>query len=247
MNFRNETLTRRRMIGLFGGLGAAVASGGFLAGNQAAAAGGPLEATIDVYAFTEPYNGSEVVREILAGEVVENLDPLNPEVVNGYRHLRLSDGLAGWALDYAFEPVGGSPEDPVFNIIRFLTREDAIFADPYGDVIADLVFGTQVEASTIRDGEFVLGRVWLEGGPVEGWVRNWLLTPDTAVVRTVVLPDLTGSAPMLAEPNADAEVIAEIPHDSKVIDYDGEIVNDYRGVESAYGPGWISQEYLGVG
>lgn len=247
MNFGNETFTRRGMLRLMGGAGAAAATGGLLLRTPATAAGGPLEAVIDVTVFEEWYNGSTPVTQLYVGDLVENFDPLNPEVVNGYRHIRVADGRGGWVLDYALEPADALPEDPVFNIIRFLTRQDDLLVDPYGEVIATLPFGTQVETSTTLDGEFVLGRGWLESGPVEGWVRNWLLTPDTARVYSVVLLETGAVAPMVAEPYDGAAWVADIPDGSKVIDYDGEVVDGYRGVESEFGTGWISQEYLGVG
>lgn len=248
MNTQTEKLTRRRMIGLIGGATATVATGSLLFNApNALAAGGPLEVTTNVNLYAEADGSSEIIRLVEMGEQVTNADVMHPEVLNGYRHVSTAQGEIGWINDAYLEPADAPPSDPVFNSFRFVTLEESLLSGPEGYPMATLSFGTQVEASSTYNGEFVYVRVWLEGGETYGWVRSWLLTPDTARCFEVVLPELEGFVPMLAEPGNENSWVADIPHGSKAIDYDDVVVDGYRGVETEYGTGWISQEYLGVG
>lgn len=248
MNFQTEKLSRRRMIGLLGGATAAAATGSLFLNTQGAmAAGGPFEVIAEAHLVTTPNEASTTIRVLEVGEQVTNLDPLNPEMVNGFRHVRTAYNEVGWIVRTYLQPVDAPPQDPIFDAIRFVTVEEPLLSDAYGVEIATLPFGSQVEASDIREGEYIFVKVWLTEGETYGWVRNWLLTPEGVKAFTVNLPELTGVVPLLAEPNNPDTWIADVPHGANALDYDGEIVEEHRGVETEFGTGWIYQGYLGVG
>lgn len=243
----NKPMNRRGAFKLVAGAGLAAAGAGApLTSHSTMAAGGPLEVTSDVNLYVDT-DLAEVVRVLETGEQVTHFDVMNPELVDGHRHVTTSLGESGWVNDIYLHPVGTPPEETIFATPRWVTVNENMLAQPNGDVVANLEFGTQVEVSTLVEGEFIYGRVWLESGIVVGWVRTWILAPESARPFTVTLPELEGWVPMMAEANDDATVVAEVPVGAKVIDYDGIESNGYLGVESALGSGWIRKEFLGVG
>lgn len=228
-NLFSSPMNRRRAFGMIAGAVVAGSGVGMLSRPASMqAAGGVLEAIRDLNIRSEPTINSPVIGWIGTGQLAYDVVPGSPEVIDGYRHITTQEDVTGWALDDGLTwHDGGDPVDPV---IRYLAREDNLLIEPYGQPIMWLDFGAQVRATEEVSGEFRLVRVFKVDEEVDGWIRNWILTPDTAARYTVDAPIPGPHAPLLAEPDFDSEWIAEVPEGEFVLDYDHEVVDGFYGV-----------------
>lgn len=244
-NVFSTPMNRRRAFGMIAGAAVAGSSIGLLSqSGTTLAGGGVLEAIRDLNLRSEPTIDSPVIGWVGTGQLVHDVNPGSPEVVDGYRHILTEDGTQGWVLDDGLKWHDGSDPGPGDPVIRYLAREENLLIEPYGQPIMWLDFGTQVRATEEVSGEYRLVRVYNVEEEIDGWIPNWILTPDTTIRYAVSAPIPGPNAPLLAEPDLEADWVAEVPDGEYVLDYDHEVVDGFYGVQWRDVSGWILGDFL---
>lgn len=244
-NVFSTPMNRRRAFGMIAGAAVAGSSLGLLSRSEATqAAGGVLEAVRDLNLRSEASIDSPVIGWIGTGQLATDVVPGQPEMIDGYRHITTDEDVTGWALDDGLKWQYDTDPDPELPAVRYLAREDNLLLDPGGEPIMWLDFGTQVRPTDEVSGEYRLVRVNNVEEEVDGWIRNWVLTPDSTARFTVDAPIPGPNAPLLAAPDLEAEWVAEVPEGEYVLDYDHEVVNGFYGVQWRDVSGWMLESLL---
>lgn len=249
MNVPNTLFTtpmnRRRAFGMLAGAAVAGSSIGLLSQSQSTqAAAGVLEAIRDLNIRSEPTIDSPAIGWIGTGQRATDVVPGQPDVIEGYRHISTEDGTNGWALDDGLQWADDSDPDPDPQAVRYLAAPDNLLLDPGGEAIMWLDFATQVRPTAeVADG-YRLVRVNNVEEEVDGWIPNWILTPDTTTRYTLSAPTPGPSAPLYAEPHLESDWVAEVPDSELVLDYDHEVVDGFYGVQWRDTTGWMLESHL---
>lgn len=244
-NALSTPMNRRRVFGMIAGAAVAGSGIGMLSRSERAhAAGGVLEAIRDLNLRSEASIDSPVIGWIGTGQLATDVVPGQPEVIDGYRHITTEDDVRGWALDDGLKWHDESDPDPELPAVRYLAREDNLLLDPGGEAIMWLDFGTQVRPTEEVSDGYRLVRVFNVEEEVDGWIPNWILTPETAARFAVNAPIPGPNAPLLAEPDLEADWVAEVPAGEYVLDYDHEVVDGFYGVQWRDVTGWILGDFL---
>lgn len=225
-----ESVTRRRLLGLLIGAGAAVSTWPLV--TSAATGAGTYRTTAALNLRAGPSTSSRVLRVMPAGAIVVDYDGV---LSNGFRGVDYK-GTVGWASD-AYLVLVSAPSDPVFVGTAKTTAAVNLRSGPStsNQVLRVVPAGTWVQISdTVQNGF----RYVIHNG-LAGWISDAFLGGSNtgAFVTTARVNMRTG-------PGTNNRVILIIPVGATVIDYDGEIVNGFRGVDYNGTVGWVSNAFL---
>jgi uncharacterized protein YraI len=225
-------LSRRGVLGLIAGAGAAAASG-LVISDAAANTGVKYTTTAALNLRSKPNTSSSIIRVVPKGAVVIDYDG---ELVNGYRSVDYN-GSVGWVLNSFLVKGTVPPPTPVIiggarttAAVNFRKGPGISFA-----VIKVAAAGVWVDiTATVENG---YRYVVLNG--VAGWIFDAYLggADEGAFITTAAVNLRTGASTSHA-------IKLVIPKGATVVDYDDEIVNGYRHVDYKGTTGWVSNAFL---
>jgi uncharacterized protein YgiM (DUF1202 family) len=228
----SRTFSRRGVLGLIAGAGAAVATG--LAVTDAGAnTGVKYTTTAALNLRSKPNSTSSIIRVVPKGAVVIDYDG---ELVNGYRSIDYN-GSVGWVLNSFL--VKGTVPPPTPVIIGGARTTAAVnFRKGPGtgyNVIKVVASGTWVEiTATVENG---FRYVVLNG--TAGWIADAYLggSQEGAFITTAAVNLRSGAS-------TSHSIKLVVPKGATVVDYDDDIVNGFRHVDYKGTTGWISNAFL---
>jgi uncharacterized protein YraI len=215
-------MSRRGVLGLIAGAGAAAATG-LVIRDAAANTGVKYTTTAALNLRSRPTTSSSIIRVVPKGAVVIDYDG---ELVNGYRSIDYN-GSVGWVLNSFLVKGTVPPPTPIIiggarttAAVNFRKGPGTSFA-----VIKVVASGTWVEITATVENGFRYVVLFL-GGANEG-----------AFITTAAVNLRTGAG-------TGFPVKLVLPKGATVVDYDGDIVNGFRHVDYKGTTGWVSNAFL---
>jgi uncharacterized protein YgiM (DUF1202 family) len=230
-----KQMTRRGMLRLMGGLGAAAVASVVLTRVAGATSGSAYFRTTSALNLRAKASTSGKVLLVLpANAQVKNLGQSS----NGFFKVTYQ-GTTGWAFsDYLVSDV---PDVDVNWIGDAKTTSAVNFrSDPSSsaDVMAVIAKGKTVTISDVVEN----GYRYVEAQGALGWIFDDYLAPVEE--SGPVSFKTTTSVNLRANPSTSAKVLKVVPAGKTVVDYDLVMSNGYRGVDYNGTVGWIYDDYL---